>query len=190
MYSPARSAAAMTSSPFSRDDRLAVDGDRHRVRVDRRRSSRRCGVGHATSVVRERERQRAIGGRLRAWTRNGHGPLSRQRRYRDQRATSTVRDARREVLGEQRHRRVDRDVRRRADEADRRHLVRERHGLETEPLARRVRHVRRGRSTDRPRRIVSRSASVPSPATIRSTMRYSQVPPSRHGTHLPHDSWA
>ena len=35
----------------------------------------------------------------------------------------------------------DRGVGRRADEADRRHLVRERHGLEAEALARRVREV-------------------------------------------------
>ena len=44
-----------------------------------------------------------------------------------------------ELVAEQRQRRVDRRVRRRADEADRRHLVRERHGLQPEPLAGRVR---------------------------------------------------
>ena len=36
----------------------------------------------------------------------------------------------------------------------------------------------------------SRSACVPWPSTMRCMMRSSHVPPSRHGTHLPHDSWA
>ena len=36
----------------------------------------------------------------------------------------------------------------------------------------------------------SRSAGVPRPVMIRSMIRSSQVAPSRHGTHLPQDSWA
>ena len=36
----------------------------------------------------------------------------------------------------------------------------------------------------------SRSAVVPWPSQIRWRMRISHVPPSRHGVHLPHDSWA
>ena len=48
-----------------------------------------------------------------------------------------------ELLGEQRQRRVHRDVRRRPDEADRRHPVRERHGVEAEALARGVGKVAR-----------------------------------------------
>ena len=36
----------------------------------------------------------------------------------------------------------------------------------------------------------SRSRGVPVPSHTRRSTRSSQVAPSRHGTHLPHDSWA
>ena len=36
----------------------------------------------------------------------------------------------------------------------------------------------------------SRSSGAPWPSQMRVRMRSSHVPPSRHGTHLPHDSWA
>ena len=49
---------------------------------------------------------------------------------------------------------------------------------------------RRGRSSRRPRAAGRGRASVPWPSTMRCRMRSSHVPPSRHGVHLPHDSWA
>src|SRR5690349_17350597 len=60
--------------------------------------------------------------------------------HRDRDPGGTRGDARREVFWEQRHGGVDGDVGRRADEADRGHLVGERDGGEAEPLARGVWH--------------------------------------------------
>src|SRR5262245_40971301 len=115
MYTPARSAAAMINSPLR-----ALNGTPLTVTATASGSSGGVSLrGAATSVM------------------PGSAPC---RHDGDRGSDRAAGDACCEVLREQRHRRVDRDVRRRADEADRGHLVRERHGAEAEPLAGGVRH--------------------------------------------------
>src|SRR5690606_17906614 len=172
MYSPARSAASITSSPLrattglpfsviatasgSGSGSATVSAASPSSPTSAASGSSPCSTGDATSASRSVSRTSAVLGASvlvssvsavlgssvlvsssAAMSVTSHGDSGD-----GDRAPHLARGhPGRKRFGEQRQCRVDRHVRRGADETDRRHLVRERHGLEPEPLARGVGHL-------------------------------------------------
>ena len=158
------------------DDQLALAGD-DRLAVDRQARRR---SGSAAAVASARPSASAASCRL--------------VRHRRLRAVTGIMVARApilrlELVAEQRERRVDRRVRRRADEADRGHLA----GTarpRCRAFARRVREVAGADGLADVEQLVEVGAACRGRRRCAARIRSSHVPPSRHGVHLPHDSWA